>query len=173
MSVVCLDTQVIRWGVMKEESKTPQGTLLISRAIHLIELLEQQKASVILPSIVVGELLVTVPERDHPAVLDRLNEDWLIVDYDLRAAQLFAKIRKDQVINQIMDEIRQGNPYATRRQLSADIMIVATAIAHGAEKIYSHDKDFLKLAAPHIDAIDFMSIPVQTSFLESIEPQEE
>lgn len=173
MNVVCLDTQILQWGVMKKESKTQNSQKLIDRATYFIDWLDQQSVSIILPSFVVGELLVTVPEREHPRVLNLLDEDWMIVDYDLRAAQQFAVMRYNQALKQIMNDIRQGNPYATRRQLIADIMIIATAIVNGASKIYSHDSDFINLASGYIIAENFMDMEIQSNFLDQIPDDDE
>lgn len=172
MSIVCLDTQIIRWGVMKEKSLTPQANELIAKASYFIDWLDKQGTEVVLPAFIVGELLVTVPEREHPRVLNQLSEDWMIVDYDLRAAQQFAVMRYNQALKPIMDDIRSRNPYATRKQLVADVMIIATAIVHGAEKIYSHDNDFIKMASGHILAENFLNLSVQTNFFDNIPPEE-
>jgi predicted nucleic acid-binding protein len=168
MSIVCLDTQVIRWGVMREPSKTPDAAMLVEKAIFFIDWLDQQRSEVILPAFVIGELLVTVPEREHPRILNQLNEDWMIVDYDLRAAQQFAIMRYNQALKPIMDEIKQGNPYATRKQMIVDAMIIATAIVHGAEKIYSHDEGFVKMASSYLPAENFLDISVQKHFLDVV-----
>jgi predicted nucleic acid-binding protein len=173
MSIVCLDTQIIRWGVMKQASKNPQADELVTKASFFIDWLDRRKDEVVLPAFIVGELLVTVPERDHAQTLNQLSEDWMIVDYDLRAAQQFAVMRYNQALKPIMDDIRMNNPYATKKQLIADVMIIATAIVHGAEKIYSHDNDFIKLASGYILAENFLEIPVQSNFFDKVSKDEE
>jgi hypothetical protein len=49
-----------------------------------------------------------------------------------------------------------AKPYtATRKELNADMMIIATALAHDATIIYSHDKALRAMADGHIIAKDF------------------
>lgn len=164
MSLVCLDTQIIQWGVMKRASDS-QSQQFISRASDFIVWLDKQKVDIILPSLIVGELLVPIAPHDHAQVLAKLSTDWMIVDYDIRAARLFAEMRYDSAIKQIMDDIRNRNPFATRKQLIADVLIIATAIVNGAEKIYSHNHDFLALAKRYVSAENFLDVQIQTSFL--------
>jgi succinate dehydrogenase hydrophobic anchor subunit len=165
MALVCLDTQIIQWGAMRTVSDSGSQPM-IARAYDFILWLTQQNTTVILPSLIVGELLVPIPPEEHNRVLAQLSSDWMIVDFDLKAALLFAQMRYDKAIKQVMDDIRKHDPYATRKQLIADVMIIATAITHSAEKIYSHNDNFLSLAKGYVVAENFLNIAVQQSFLE-------
>ncbi len=159
MPIICLDTQLIQWGVLQHAGKATQN--YVAAATGFIRWLDQQRVDIIIPSIIVGELLAPVPRSEHNQILSRLSQDWLIVDYDLRAARLFAEMRYDTDIKRLIDDIRRGDPYATRKHLVADIMIIATARAHNAERIYSHDGNFLKLCSSYILAENFLNVPFQ------------
>ncbi|MHB8625858.1 MAG: hypothetical protein ACYDBJ_05625 [Aggregatilineales bacterium] len=55
--------------------------------------MDEQGFDLIVPSLVVGELLVPIPPEQHGAIIKQVQENWMIVDYDLKAAAEFAKLR--------------------------------------------------------------------------------
>jgi predicted nucleic acid-binding protein len=160
MSVVCLDTQILFWGIRQVAARGAEN--LVPKAKDFLYWLEAHKIDVIVPAIVVGEMLVPIPAKEHNEVLAKFQDNWMIVDYDLKAASLFAQIRYEQNTQRLMKEIRR-NPHATRRELVADAMIIATAIAHGADKIYTHDNNLISLARDYIVAENFENVPIQMS----------
>jgi predicted nucleic acid-binding protein len=144
---------VLSWAVLGQA--TGDREHLVITANNLFKKLEEQNRKIIIPAIVVGELLVAVDEDDHWKVLTRLLQDWRVVDYNLKAATLFARLRIDHRTKNNFDEIMADDPNATRRELIADVMIIATAMAHGASIIYSHDSRFHRMAEGHIP-VDYM-----------------
>ncbi len=169
MSIFCLDTQIIRWGLFNQESQTHNAFELVDKARKFIRWLDEKNIEVIVPSIIIGELLSIFPAQEHAKSLQLFSSEWMVVDYDVRAARQYANMRYDHSIKQMMADIKASNPYATRKQLTADLMIIATAKVHGAEKIYSHDKDFLKLAAGYVAIEDFEKTTFQTDFFDKVE----
>lgn len=165
MSVVCVDTHLLFWAIIGRA--TPGTERLIPHASGFMKWLEQQQAHVMIPTIVVGELLVAVPDEDRPAVLSQFSQDWLIVDYNLTAAAFFAHMRRHHIIQKRFKDLRALYPGTTRKELVADVMIIATAMAHGAEVIYSHDKSVLTLAEDFIRAEDFLDVPIQLDLPEN------
>lgn len=150
MTIVCIDTQVLYWAVVQ---RAPNGRDdLVRMSIDFMEWIQKQKADVIIPTIVVGEMLVPIPEDEHIKVMTTFNRDWMIVEYDLRSAREFARLRQNQLIKERFKDIREIHPDVTRKELVADAMIIATAIAHGAEVIYSHNRDLRSLAEGFIRA---------------------
>lgn len=161
MEVVCVDTQILYWAIV---GKAVYGTeQLIAPATDFMEWLDQQEVRIIIPTIVIGELLVPLQEPEYIPTLAKLKQDWMIVEFDLKAAAIFAKIRNDHIVNKRYEKIRKIHPDLTKKELDADTMIIATAISHGATKLYSHNEGLRKLAQGHIIALDFEGTGYQRS----------
>ena len=161
MIIVCIDTQILFWATVKKAARGAEQ--FIPLATDLMRWIEQQKHQIIVPTIVIGELLIPVAEQDQATVLKQLSQDWMIVEYDLRAARIFAKMRRDQITRDRLHDLRQMFPDVTKKELVADLMIIATAMAHGAETIFSHNKDLRALAEGSIDTKSFEDVPLQLS----------
>ncbi|MBI1278920.1 MAG: PIN domain-containing protein [Anaerolineaceae bacterium] len=153
MEVVCVDTQILYWAIVGKSVRGSEN--LIAPATDFMKWLDKQEATIIIPTIVAGEMLVPVDENDYAKVLGKLKEDWRIVEFDLKAAAIFARIRKEHIINKRYQDIRLIHPDLTRKELDADTMIIATAISHGATKLYSHNDGLRELAKGHIIALSF------------------
>jgi predicted nucleic acid-binding protein len=165
MPIVCLDTQILYWAVVKKA--VPGAEKLISLASDFVKWLDSQpNTTIIVPTIVVGEMLIPVPEDEHPKVLAQFRQDWMIVEYDLKAASIFAKLRREHITQKRFKDLRNLHPDTTKKELVADAMIIATAIAHGAEKLYSHNKDLRALAEGFIPTASFEDETFQRSLPE-------
>lgn len=165
MRIVCLDTQVLYWGIIGKATQGQES--LIPRARDfMLALAADEDAHVIIPSIVVAELLAFVPEADQPNVLLRLQQDWLIADFDARAALIFGQMRSNRFVQEQFKAMRAEPPETSRRALIADCLIIASAIAHDAEIIYSDDRALLKLADGWIAAKRFEDEPYQMRLID-------
>lgn len=153
MDIVCIDTQILYWAVVGKATHGAES--FVAQASDFMSWLDQQDVRIIIPTIVVGEMLIPIEERDIPETLSRFKEDWIIVEYDIRAALEFARIRRDHIENKRYDDIKKMLPDITKKELVADTMIIATAIAHGAVRIYSHNVGLRHLAEGHIIALSF------------------
>lgn len=159
MSIVCIDTQILYWAIVKKAP--PNSEHLIATAGEFMQWVEEKKFTVIVPTIVLGEMLVPIPKENHAQVLKQFRQDWMIVDYDVRAASIFADMRHDHIIQNRFRELRTMHPDTTKKELVADVMIIATAIAHRANTIYSHNRDLRAMAAGFIEAQSMDEIPLQ------------
>ena len=139
MTIVCLDTHIIQWGVLNRVNR-PSEEHYIEKASRLFQLIDSQGYEVIIPAIIIGELLIPLPKEKYSDALNRLSRDWQIVDYDLNAAAHFANLRSEKAIQNIRVELEKTGLFATRKHLIADYMIAATAISHGAKIIYTNDR---------------------------------
>ena len=160
MTLVCLDTQIIQWGVLKS-IVNPAQQHLVSRSTALVNLLEKNGDSVILPSIALGELLVPIPQDRQGEVLKRLRRNWMIADFDSLAALKFAQMRHGRPTSEALSELQKTNPSASRVELIADTLIAATALAHNASIFYTNDQRFRTVAGKYINTIllDDLDLP--------------
>jgi hypothetical protein len=165
MEIVCLDTQILYWAIVQKA--VPGSEQLIPLAKDFIRWLDSQEGiEIIIPSIVVGEMLVPIPDDMQTEVLSQFNQDWMVVDFNLRAALFFARMRRDHIIQKRFKDIRQLHPDVTKKELVADCMIIASAVAHGATKLYSHNRDLCKLAEGYITTAGFDDESFQLSLPE-------
>jgi predicted nucleic acid-binding protein len=144
MAMVCFDSHVIIWGIKRQASSTQQE--MIERAEALIKQCEENKDTVVVPALVVGEVLCNLPLENQPQLFKVLNENFMIVPYDMRAARHNAKIWQEQEL--LRQELRKAD--VPRQAIKADIAILSTALAYSCETLYSGDKDLIKLAQKYI-----------------------
>ena len=148
--IICFDTSILIWGIKQESN--PEQEQNIEKAAHLIRTCSRDGTVVIIPSIVVAELLSGVDAKIRDNILKGLS-GFRVVPFDLQAALLYAKIwTKDARRKAKSLEI-------TRTETKADSMIVATAIAHGATCVYSHDNGLGVFADGHIEVCELPNVP--------------
>ena len=136
-----IDTMTVAWGFRDPERPGDPADLKEKRrrAQILFAELEAKKATIVVPTIVVAELLIPLPAEAHGNFLAELNKYFFCPPFDLRACGLAAELwvkhralaKEDQLV---------------RRTLKADTMIVATAKSVGATVFYSHDHKCRRLA---------------------------
>jgi predicted nucleic acid-binding protein len=156
MKLVCLDTNVLIWG-LKGEATIGQE-IMIEKAQRFLEFLDTEKYKVLVPSVVVGELLQTVPLSIHQEMLQLFERNFIIGNFDLLAASNFAKIYQS----------KKGIPSPdgkNRHGIKIDHQIIAIAISKDAECIYSHDEGLKKFAEGFVEVKEIPSIAVQLSLL--------
>lgn len=154
MSLVCFDTHVVIWGIKQEAVLSQQD--MISRAKYLIDKCEEQKKRVLVPSIVVAELLIKIAPAKHQVFIKSMEKKFIVPPFDTQTASHFARIwQKNE--GSFKGLVASGE--ATRQELKADLMILATAVAKKAWCIYSTDPHMKKLAAGFVDVLDLPEVP--------------
>jgi hypothetical protein len=149
---VCLDTTVTIMGI----KGTGGDEAAIERSKALIQSLRKSKVSIVLPTVVMSETLVRVPFADHRAFMDQLQKSFIVVPFDTAAASQFANLWNIHK-NHVFARDAKKDPERTRAMLKADCMIIATAMAVGAECIYTHNtQDFNTF---HVPGLKIRSIP--------------
>jgi predicted nucleic acid-binding protein len=153
VDLVCLDTHILIWGM--QEHASPGQEDLIQRAKYLFSELTQAKTKALVPSVVIGEFLLGIPVTTHPTVLNIMRQTFITAPYDLQAAARFAALWHEREASNLIKTLRDERQ-ATRAELRADCMIVATALAQQAACIYSHDRTLATFAG---DAIPVLELP--------------
>jgi predicted nucleic acid-binding protein len=166
MAVACIDTHILIWGI--QGVATSGQTEMISRATALLAQFDKDGTRVVIPSIVLGEFLLGLPVDEHPRYQELINRRFIVVPYDLRASLQFSKLWHRKSDAKVIETIKQGG--ATRTELRADTMIVATALAAGATCIYGHDTRVSKLADGFIPFQDITQMMLQTTYLPGQSP---
>lgn len=157
MSLVCLDNHVLIWGI--KEQPTDGQEEMVSRTKAFIESLNNDETIVLIPSVVIAEFLMPVPSEFHAMVINLFNKNFIIAPFDALAASKFSLIwnayKPPDEAKELIDN------QATRAELKADSMIVATAIARKADYIVSHDTWLKTIAKNFIEVKEIPFIPEQ------------
>jgi predicted nucleic acid-binding protein len=133
--VVAVDTMVLVWAIRK---KGPKDKIL--HAGYLFKELQQAKAQVIVPSIVVAEYIAPINPQDRIKVVAAITERFRIEPFDIKDVVTAAEL---------WDWGRAGRPMqrpGARTALRADSLIVATARNHGATEFYTEDEACFAMA---------------------------
>jgi predicted nucleic acid-binding protein len=158
MKLVCIDNHALIWGIREVADKGQEA--MIPRTKAFFDWCRLNNTMIMVPSIVIGEMLTAIEPKHHSMILNLLGSGFDIPPYDAKAAALFAKLWREKKDSGLVNEIRD-NLKATRQELKADCMIVATAISRKAEVIYSHDKKLKSFANGNIDVIEIPKFPQQ------------
>ena len=159
MKIICLDNHVLIWGIKEQCSKGQEAMIPLTK--RFIESIDND-TSVLVPAIVVAEFLMPFPSEFHATIINLFNKNFIIAPFDALCASKFSVVwntNKDKA-----EELLKAG--ATRGELKADGLIVATAIARKAECIYSYDKWISSIAKGFIDVKEIPFIPEQPQLLE-------
>jgi hypothetical protein len=152
MRTIALDSQIIIWGV--RGVATPGQEQMIYRAQRFLKYLaESRDVVVIVPAPVVAEILVRVPEAQHPPILEKINTTMQVPPFDIMAASVYAGLYaacRDPITVKPVPTAKPSPtpPPATpgrRDELKADLMILAVAVVRNVSVFYSQDEPMTKL----------------------------
>ena len=146
MKVVCLDTNVLIWGI-KEEAEPGQENM-IPRAKAFLQYLDENHIPAVIPSVVLAEFLVRTPPENHAEIIQKLEKSFIISMFDVGSSSSFANLWNKK------NGIRKEDPVCTRDHMKIDLMVVATAISAGLSSICSSDPHVIKAAEGLINCID-------------------
>ena len=143
---VALDTMTLIWGLQSVGAKrgNPRQKNLPEmqqRAAILLDMLEDKKEKIVIPSISVSELLIKVEAAEHGNYLAVIQQRFFVPLFDLPAAALAAQLW-------LKHRALPKDEQITRTTLKADVLIVASAKVAGATKFYSNEAKCRKLASP-------------------------
>jgi predicted nucleic acid-binding protein len=153
MATVCLDTQILIWGLKRQAS--PGQEDMIDLATRFLSHLTRQKRTCIVPAVVVSELLLPLPLSEHNAFVADIARRFTVPPFDTLTATYLARVWQS----------KRGQVEIPRPEIKFDSLIVATALAAGANCIYSHDPHVKLIAAGHLDCRGMDEEPMQSSFV--------
>lgn len=150
---ICIDSQIIVWGIKKQSSIGQEDMVLKAEAFF--RWIDDSKHDVIIPTIVVAEVIAKEPTEIRASYLEILNKSFIITNFDTRAALKYADLLygRFKEVKDVAAEIG-----VERQRMKADHMIIATAIANGANRIYSYDSGIKSFSTGFIDVQEF---PIQ------------
>jgi predicted nucleic acid-binding protein len=139
--IAALDAMILTWW-MRDDA--PQD--MKERVQWLVEELEEEKATIIVPTVALSEFLRGIQPKYHGQVIEFFRIRFVLAEFNVQAAAIASRLIQHRSL-----ESTEGKPGA-RVCMRADAMIVATAISHQATIFYSDDEECRKMAAMHIEA---------------------
>lgn len=152
-NIVCIDTTILSLFFKTEREK---NTTKEEQADFLIRKLEKEKQIVCIPTIVVGELLYSVPDDKMFELHRDITKLFVTHPFDDMAAFYFREIA-----------LQKRNPVtdAPRWSRAADAKILATAMSCGAKCVYSGDDRMGLLAPSKITVLQLPPLPPRQASL--------
>ena len=159
MRIICLDNHPLIWGIKEQCTDGQEDMIPLTK--KFIESIDNDTA-VLIPAIVVAEFLLPIPQDLHAMVINLFNRNFIIAPFDALCASKFSLIWNTNK-NDAQELLKNG---ATRAELKADSLIVATAVARKAECIYSYDRWIRTIAKGFIDVKEILFIPEQKEVID-------
>ncbi len=147
--IVCVDTHILIWGIKKEASQGQEQ--MIQLANDFLQSLDKEKVITIVPSVVIGELLLRIFPENHDEFISQFSQDFLVAPYDILAASFSAKVWQKNKTEGTIENIRNENTSVNREIIKIDCQIIGIALAQKANCIYSYDPHIIKLATDFIE----------------------
>ena len=91
--MISVDTQILIWGLKRNSTKNRAH--MIPKAEHLLECLSQQRAKIMVPSLVLSEFLVKYTFDERAVVLAEMQKRFFIAPFDANSASLAAQMYMD------------------------------------------------------------------------------
>lgn len=132
--IICLDSMVCVWAIKKQANEGQKENL--DKAKYLLEIIDGNKWQVIIPTVVIAEILMVEPVENYQPILDIINKNFIIADFDTRAATKYSQILNDKFVES--KAIAKDNNIG-REKMKIDHLILACALVNGATSLYSHD----------------------------------
>jgi predicted nucleic acid-binding protein len=129
------------------------------RIEYLLQQLDEARTKIVIPTPVLGEVLVKAGAAATEQIVDQLqrNSIFSIEPFDTRAAIEVATMSRDAM----KKGAKRGSSAATWAKVKYDRQIVAIAKVLGATTIYSDDRDIAALAKrAKIDVISLAALPL-------------
>lgn len=153
--IVGIDSMVLIYaGVVPQKEgqcRSDDWEQLCRRSKILLDELAIRKATIVLPTIAIAELLVPVPQSQKGALVTELNGMFYCPPFDVRAASMASSLWSE------FKELPADSRYESRHVLKADAMIVGTAKSVGASRFYSHDNNCRRMADLVMEGYDLPS----------------
>jgi len=149
--VICFDTMTVIWGV-QGIAKEGQSHMT-ARTKQYIKYLDEKNEKIMIPTPALTEYLLHFEPAEQVKQQRIIQENFIVPAFDIRAGVLAAELLGNTELFQKI--VAEGD--IDKIRVRTDAQIIATAIVNQAEKIISHDPDFIKLAQ---DRIAVEKVPV-------------
>lgn len=152
--IYCVDSQILIWGIKKQCTEGQENK--IEKAMHFFKKVDEEQHQILIPTIVIAEILAPEPREKHSMYMEVINDNFMIGEFNTMCAIRYAHILHDK-----FDDLKKfAHDNGIRREkMKADFMVLATALAYGADTLYTNDKGLTKFANPYIHVSDLPNLP--------------
>ena len=154
---ICIDSQIIIWGIKNQATKGQES--MIPKAEYFFRWADNNGHDIIIPTVVEAEILAAEPELIRSGYYDILHKNFMVVNFDTRAAAKYAEILNGRF--EKVKELAKAEKI-DRQKMKVDHLIIACALANGANCIYSYDNGIHKFADGFIDVRHLPEPPAKT-----------
>lgn len=141
--LVCLDTHILIWGV--QGKARPTQVEMIEKTKKYLRFLDNNDFTVIVPSVSLGEYLIHFTEEaERLRRAQEISERFIIGNYDALASAAFSRVWNRNASKEAREVLREGG--IVRNHVTADCMIVATALRYKCDFICSQDRPMQRMA---------------------------
>ncbi|RYD21743.1 MAG: PIN domain-containing protein [Verrucomicrobiaceae bacterium] len=163
MKLVCLDSMYFIWGLLKKSS--PSQSDKIEQAEEFLKSLDDDDATVIVPTPLLQELLMDCDPSERTALITQLKSRFVLAPFDAASAQIAAKIWNEKKRAKVIDQIRSSGD-SMRTKIKIDIQIIAVACSQNASVLYTNDANLAKMAEDYIVTRDMPVFRKQLELLD-------
>jgi predicted nucleic acid-binding protein len=161
MSKVALDTHILIWGVQGTANEGQEHKIQLAKS--LIQNLEEDDAAVLVPSIVVGEFLLGLPEEKHKEAISIINSYFQVADYNALSSARAAEAFKQSADDGLYDTLKQS-PGVVRQEIMVDHHIVGCMVSHDVDVLFSEDSALSSVAQKHMTVRDLPANQAEMDF---------
>lgn len=158
MALVCLDSQIIIWGI--KEVATEGQEMMIPRAKAFLKWLDDNDKKVIIPAPIITEILMPVPKENYEKLLRILHNKFRVVPFDEIAAIKCAEIWQNKSNDEHLKAYRKTHQIG-KHHMKFDFQIVSIAVTRQAECIYSHDPHLRRFAGDMVSVREMPMLSTQ------------
>ncbi len=152
--IVCIDSQIFVWGIKKDSTAGQED--MIPKAEFFFKWVDEHKHNLLIPSIVVAEVLAPEPIEKYNDYLQIINQNFIVVNFDSRAATKYAQLLNGKFDN--LKELAKENGIR-REKMKFDHIVIACALIGKAKCIYTFDKGLKTFATGLIDVKELPPLP--------------
>lgn len=134
--IVCLDTNVVIWGILNEGRKN--ADVMRERARHLLASLEENKDHIVIPALVIAEVTMKM-RADREKFIKAINSKVEILPL---CGQSVMRLREVRDIGMEME-----SSYFTGKEITVDSLIIACCLKHKVDVLYTEDDKMKALAS--------------------------
>ncbi len=138
---ISVDAQILIWGIKKQATENRRD--MIPRAEHFFRRCQERREQLILTSQALAEFLVGYSADQMRASLVVVSRTFIIAPFDAKAAVIAAELQSNW--KQLRDD--HGG---TKQTIKADISVLASSIAIGADYLYTEDPQIGTIAKGRI-----------------------
>lgn len=159
---ICLDTNFLIWAIKKEANAGQEYRL--ETAASLLRVLKAQGSALtlIIPSVVLMEYLMPVPENLHQQLMKTLSAGFNLVSFDAASAKASASLWHSRQSDFTIKTLRETE---TKNKIKIDCQIVGTALSRKVDCICSEDVGLKKFSGSDVEVL------TMDELLDRLDPQ--